>query len=386
MRFTTSVVGALLNALLASAAPTPTTDASLAVTTVSNRVIFSPPSNAGWVDPRVLYARALSLSSGPLLATWENYSPEPPAVYFPIYRSQDGGASWAQIGSIKDTVNGWGLRYQPTLYELPQAVGRWAKGTILAAGNSIPTDLSKTKIDVYASTDGGATWTFVSTVASGGVAKPDNGLTPVWEPLFLVYNNQLVIYYSDQRDSKYGQKLVHQTTSDLATWSAVVDDVHDTAAYAARPGMPAITRLPNGNYIFAYEVCGTDGCRVHYRLNRNPLDVLNTPASATFTLKSTKGTTPVSSPSVVWSSVGGANGTIVLSAGNSGQVFTNRKLGDPNSWVEYTTPQPSAYSRGLELLKSDDSALVIIGAGRLPPSTTNFVSVSVLDLKALVGA
>jgi hypothetical protein len=55
---------------------------------------------------------------------------------------------------VTDTVNGWGPRYQPSLYELPQAIGKFAKATILAAGNSIPTDLSKSKIDVYASTDG----------------------------------------------------------------------------------------------------------------------------------------------------------------------------------------------------------------------------------------
>jgi hypothetical protein len=30
------------------------------ITAVSNRVIYSPPSNAGWTDPRVLYARAVS--------------------------------------------------------------------------------------------------------------------------------------------------------------------------------------------------------------------------------------------------------------------------------------------------------------------------------------
>ncbi|KAH6656081.1 family 93 glycoside hydrolase [Truncatella angustata] len=374
------LIGSLLSTIVC-ASPTPTID-NRAVTVVSNKVIFSPPSNAGWTDPRVLYARALPLSSGYLLSTWENYSPEPPLVYFPVYRSTDNGASWTQIGKVQDTVNGWGLRYQPSLYELPQAVGKFAKGTILAAGNSIPTDLSKTKIDVYASTDGGATWKFVSSVATGGEARPNNGLTPVWEPLLMVYNNQLVCYYSDQRDTAYGQKLVHQTTTDLVSWSATTDDVHDASNYAARPGMPAVAKLPGGSYIFAYEQCGTDGCRVHYRLAADPLAVLGAPS---YTLKSTAGNYGTSSPSVVWSSVGGANGTIVLSVGSSGNVFTNRKLGDPSSWVEYATPQPGAYSRGLALQKSDDAGLILIGAGALPPSSTNQVSVSVVNLKTLLG-
>ena len=169
----------------AGAVPTPASSDRRATQTLSNVVIFSPPSNAGWTDPRVLYARALQLSNGDLLATWENYSPEPPAVHFPVFKSTDGGASWSEIAQVNDTVNGWGLRYQPFLYELPSPIGDFPAGTLLLAGNSIPTDLSKTKIDVYASRDSGVTWEFVSSVASGGKALPNNGLTPVWEPFLM---------------------------------------------------------------------------------------------------------------------------------------------------------------------------------------------------------
>ncbi|KAI0972799.1 family 93 glycoside hydrolase [Xylaria arbuscula] len=362
-----SLAGLLLLSLQVSASPTPIEKRQ--TPTISNHIIFSPPANAGWVDPRVLYARAVQLKSGDMIATWENYSPEPPQVYFPIYNK------------VQDTVNGWGLRYQPFLYQLPVAIGNYSAGTLLIAGNSIPTDLSKTKIDVYASMDDGVTWSFVSSIASGGVAKPVNGQTPVWEPLLMVYNNQLVCYYSDQRDSKYGQKLAHQTTTDLKTWSSVVDDVHDSS-YTARPGMPAITKLPNNNYIFAYELCGTDGCHIHYRLTRNPLGVLSAPS---YTLKSTSGSTITSSPFAVWSSVGGSNGTIILSGSSASNIFINQKIGDPSSWVEHTTPQPNAYARSMVLFQEDDSKMLIIGAGHLPPSSTNYVSASVVDLKAMMG-
>lgn len=115
--------------------------------------IFSPP--ADYNIPRVLYARSVLLDNGDLLATWENYSPEPPLVYFPIYKSSDHGKSWKHISNVTDQVNGWGLRYQPFLYELPQAIGNYSAGTILCAGNSIPTNLSNTQIDIYASTDKG---------------------------------------------------------------------------------------------------------------------------------------------------------------------------------------------------------------------------------------
>ncbi|KAK8085509.1 hypothetical protein PG997_006780 [Apiospora hydei] len=312
--------------------------AERATTTLSDVTIFSPPSNAGWVDPRVLYARA----------------------------STDKGQTWTEVGAVRDTENGWGLRYQPTLFELPQAVGAFPAGTVLAAGNSIPTDLSQTKIDVYASTDGGATWTFASSVASGGEARPNNGLTPVWEPMFIATPNTAKSSCTKPRPtSRPGPPLV--------------DDVRDDANYAARPGMPAVAPLPDGRYIYAYEQCGTDGCRVHYRLPQSPVDVLSAPS---YSLQSTRGTRPTSSPYVVvWN-----NDTVVLSAGSGSQLFVNRKLGAPDAWVEYATPQPAAYSRGLALLgKADPDALMLIGAGGLPPSTTNRVSVSVIDLRATLG-
>jgi hypothetical protein len=99
-------------AMAVSAAP-PTSSLEKRSTTFSNVNIFSPPSN--YRVPKVLYARTVLLSNGYLLATWENYSPEPPPVYWPIYQSTDGGLSWTQISEVTDQHNGWGNRYQPFL-------------------------------------------------------------------------------------------------------------------------------------------------------------------------------------------------------------------------------------------------------------------------------
>jgi hypothetical protein len=41
----------------------------------------------------------------------------------------------------------------------------------------------------------------------------------------MVYNNQLICYYSDERDPSYNQKLVYQATSDLVNWGSVVNVV-----------------------------------------------------------------------------------------------------------------------------------------------------------------
>lgn len=149
-------------------------------TTVDQALLFQPPDN--YTDPRTLYARTVELCDGRLLATWENYSPEPPPVWFPIYESLDYGQTWDEIARVQDQVYGFGLRYQPFLYELPQAFGDYPAGTVLLSGSAIPTNLSETNIELYASRDKGRSWEFVSHIAHGGVAIPNNGETPVWEP------------------------------------------------------------------------------------------------------------------------------------------------------------------------------------------------------------
>lgn len=152
--------------------------------------IFDPPAN--YTIPRTLYARTLLLNeidpqtgNNVLLATWENYLPDnDPFPYFPIFQSFDLGETWSERSRVYDQVNGWGLRYQPFLYELEEDLGDYPAGTVLIAGNSIPQNLSHTQIDLYASRDKGYTWEFVSRIASGGEAVS-----------FLEFRYLLEIYY-----------------------------------------------------------------------------------------------------------------------------------------------------------------------------------------------
>ncbi|KAI1851985.1 hypothetical protein JX265_008209 [Neoarthrinium moseri] len=358
------------------------TGLSAALSTFEHNLLFQPPEN--YTDPRTLYARTVQLSDGSLLATWENYSPEPPPVWFPIYQSLDDGVTWAEISRVEDQVYGFGLRYQPFLYELPQAFGDYEAGTILASGSAIPTDLNQTNIEVYASRDKGVTWEFVSHIAHGGVALPNNGETPVWEPFILTYDNTLIVYYSDQRDERYGQKLVHQTTTDLVNWSDVVDDVA-YPTYTDRPGMPILTLLPNGSYFYVFEYGGGPAIAdytfpIYYRIVDDPREI----AGAADHYISVGGNIPVSSPYVVWSSVGGDDGSIIVSSGRQ-PLYINRALGDPNAWEEYQISQPAAYTRHLRVFEQDDDYLLVMGAGVLPPSTTNNVTASVYRVSEILG-
>ncbi|OTA52356.1 glycoside hydrolase family 93 protein [Hypoxylon sp. EC38] len=351
-----------------------------AIKELSQVVIFTPPST--YTDPRVLYARTAQLPNNDILATWENYSPEPPPVYFPIYKSSDQGATWTKIAQVEDQGYGYGLRYQPFLYVLPEDFAGYKKGTVLLAGSSIPTDLSSTQLDIYASTDSGKTWKFLSHVAAGGEARPNNGLTPVWEPFLMLYKGKLLYYYSDQRDPKHGQKLVHQTSTDLLTWGPVVDDVA-YPTYSQRPGMPTVALLPNGQYMYTYEYGGgpnpanSGSFPVYYRLSSDPENF----SSATHhVLRTTDGTVPTGSPYVVWSSAGGANGTIIVSSGCCSEIYINKALGAENAWRKVSTPEGTSYTRSLHVFQEDPGYLLLAGGGHLPPSTTNKVTVSVMNV------
>jgi hypothetical protein len=159
-------------------------------------VLYQPPAGAreyGALYPKTVQLQHKGADNGTILATFEQPTTTP---VFPIYRSTDNGATWNQISSVTDTVNGWGNRNGAFLYELPQQVGNMPAGTVLCVGLSAPADKSAERMEVYKSNDAGRTWSYVSRIASSGGYTT----TPIWEPFVLVANNKLIVYYSDERD------------------------------------------------------------------------------------------------------------------------------------------------------------------------------------------
>jgi hypothetical protein len=148
--------------------------------TFSDNVIFQPPTGSS-----IIYPRNVELSDGTLLVTGA-YAPPAGAhtlAYFPIFASEDGGATWTLRGNMTDQVNGLGFTAQPALAELPFAVGEWPAGTVLASGNSWGSN--STNIDLYGSRDRGKTWKFISNVARGSAPSTQNGNPCIWEPFIL---------------------------------------------------------------------------------------------------------------------------------------------------------------------------------------------------------
>ncbi|MPY56916.1 RICIN domain-containing protein [Streptomyces spongiae] len=343
-----------------------------------SQTLYTPPSDAP--SPGSLYPRALRLqhngsANGTILSTFEQYTNGTPV--FPIYRSTDNGNSWTKISEVADTQNGWGMRWEPELFELPKAMGGFPVGTILAAGASVPADRAAIKIDLYASTDRGQSWSFVTNIATGGRAISSNGYTPVWEPFFLISGDKLIVYYSDQRDPDHGQKIVHQVSTDLRNWGPVVDDVA-MPTYADRPGMPVVTRLPNGNYVMTHEYCGAPegGCSVYYHISSDPENFISAPGQV---LRSTDGTIPSGAPFVTWLPAGGPNGTLVVSGDTQDDLFINTQNGAANAWTRMRSNVARGYSRGL-LPLADGHSLMVLSGGRGRSTGLNPVTYSVVDL------
>ncbi|KAH7110531.1 hypothetical protein B0J11DRAFT_512423 [Dendryphion nanum] len=72
-------------------------------------------------------------------------------------------------------------------------------------------------------------------------------------------------------------------------------------------------------------------------------------------------TAPNASHYVAWSSLGGPNGTIVVSDADRAQVYTNSSGGDINKWEEHGTPAGAVYSRDIQISKIYPNRLSIYG-------------------------
>jgi hypothetical protein len=286
--------------------------------------------------------------------------------------------SWSWFSNATDQVNGWGLRWQPFLYELPFSIGAYPAGTVLLAGNSIPDNRTATRLDLYASHNQGRDWSFVSHMALGGPPNTTDGVPAIWEPFLLAYEGRLLAYYSDQRDPKHGQSLVYQASADLHNWGPVENAVA-YSNYTSRPGMITIAPLPNGEWITTYEFAEVPtgpNYAAYYRIAKDPLSFQQ---ATGYPIITAEGFQPDASPYVVWTPAGGPQGTIVVTAASNSTVFTHKQLGAPHiPWTVVQTPEPEGYSRCLQVMPSNQDIL-IMSAGVYGANTTN-VSVSVIDI------
>jgi hypothetical protein len=330
----------------------------------------TPPSDVpqkyGCLYPKTVCLQHQSNTSlnGTLLVTFEQPADLP---VFPIYRSTNNGQSWTEIGSVADTANGIGNRCCAFLYELPQAIGSLAAGTILCAGISAPVNDSETLLELYKSTNGGSSWTWVSEIAVGG----SYSTTAIWEPNLIVADNTLICYYSDSRDSAHSQKIVHQSSTDGVTWSAAVDDVA-LSPETLRPGMPVVSLLANGDYFMSYEVVNeASDTPTYFKISSDPESWDSTDIGTSLGTGGSPYNTVL------------PDGTILFNDYGSSNVFINTDNGS-GSWTQVATNVAGGYSRTLQYVTG--TGRVLIMSCPIMGSTLNTITYGDQDFGNSAGA
>jgi hypothetical protein len=407
--------------------------------------IYQLPSNQACLKGRgncAIYPKAAQLTSGRLVASFElstvPASGSAVGQTLPVYKSDDDGTTWQLLSqvqapaylssdpSVAKYTSAW---TNPYLYVLPQQVGALAAGTLVLAAvvsgddeyyleqkaanpNWTPTndgDRKDMAIALYTSTDSGASWTFRNIVTGGSwqggsagaigvtvsAANTYKQVDPVWEPYLMVYNGQLVAYYSDENDftgynattgvptvdpnnatatDSDGQILAHRTWDGTsASWSGPVVDVSGTTVTLAggkteigggRPGMANVVQTSDGKWMLTYEYWG-GGDNVRYKIASDPLHFFSVGGAAgtgITTLPVTTGTGALAtggSPVLVRL----PDGRILFNAAGSGNVWMNASGSSTASWTAYQTTMPGAYSRNLTYDATTGRVVILANQG-----------------------
>ncbi len=256
-------------------------------------------------------------NNGMLLATKENGSYESTAKdkRWPILRSTDDGKTWEEIFRLGDIITpGAGVGLSPYIFELPENVGEFKKGTILFASCSFAPNPT---ILLQYSENCGERWCSVCYVDKGGPAQPQNWDSQgVWEPVLKYEDGRLYCFYSDELDNGVGpnhegghnQRLVYKYTTDLKTWSEKKECVAvDTPDH--RAGMVSLTKMGNGKWALAFEYTKTH-IFIKYADNLDSWDASD-PGKM---VKTADGKVMQGSPAIAWTPNGGDCGTLFVTA------------------------------------------------------------------------
>jgi len=308
-----------------------------AVTTGNGALVFSPAAGssfnpeggtpAGTTYAKIIVLKNSGANNGTQLVTFDQLVLQGGVQVYPIYRSTNNGTSWTKVADVNPSLTFPTLNRtsQPFLYEVTQTTGTLTAGTILLAGMIMPTDRSSSRLVVYKSTNQGSSWSYLSTIDTGGPAvydpTPSSTTTTVWEPsLAIDGSGGLVAYFSDERQKGSGvlQAVSYRRSTDGgATWGSLVN-VSAPNNSSDRPGMITVAKMPNGKYIATFEVVNRPSqaqntAPVYYKISNDGLN-WGTTTSIGSPVVLANGRGIGSSPFVTWAPTGGPNGMLIVAS------------------------------------------------------------------------
>lgn len=233
-----------------------------------------------------------------------------------IYASHDGGRSFTQIGTVAD----------------PAAAN--GNGLCCASIYELPRQVGAMPAGtlLWTASEGQSTsplqmsiqiWKSAdhghtwSYLSTAAVAPNALGM---WEPeLSVSADGQLAVFFSDETDQPaHSQMLDEATSADGVTWSPRVPVVAGTDPQA-RPGMANVRKIPRLGYLMTYEVCGGSyGCAIHYRVSADDVHWGN-PADLGPQIKAADGRYFLHTPTIAWVPGHGPDGQLFL----VGQLLQN---------------------------------------------------------------
>lgn len=317
---------------------------------LSRSTVYGPTQSNP--TPELTYSRIIELShngenNGVLIATGESLNVES----YLIHRSDDGGQSWKTVGTVRSAERGMIANWQPMLYELPVAIGKYPEGTLLLAGCTRNPSGSQTAMTLYASTNLGKSWNQIASIAEGGGFDPNGGLSSgLWEPFLICgEDGRLYCFYSDETDCRnHSQMIVFRSSEDGIHWS---DTVRVVACenQSLRPGMPSVAKIaPEGGktrYMITYEMVGQDRNPTYFKITDDLSDWGN-PSELGKLVRAKDGTGVGSAPYCAWISAGGPQGTLIVTAkntaGGSSKTGTEWMISHDcaKSWQHIENPLP----------------------------------------------
>lgn len=311
----------LIAALAWALASTCPLHAQSAPSTVAQRLA----DGSGYVSVVRLAHQADTKDNGRLLMVFEQDGMKG----IPLYASNDDGDYWTFQSDVTDQVHAtdkqWQLRWQPNISEVPRASGKLAAGTLLLAANATANDarghVITEDLQLYASTDGGHSWRYLSSIVKGGGRPEDKDNKGVWEPdIHILDDGRMVAYYSSEQHKAagYNQLLAHKVSVDGGRhWGRETFDVAVPGG-VQRPGMATVARLPDGRYAMTYEnIDGPRNGQVFIKYSRDGLD-WGDPADHGEPVMTASGAFPSACPVVRWFPLGGPEGVIVVSSERAG--------------------------------------------------------------------
>jgi hypothetical protein len=418
------------------------------------RTLYQLPSNAQCTKGLgncAIYSKSAALPGGRLVAGFERATVGPTGTavgqVIPVYRSDNDGTTWQWLSEVRAPAymssnpaharytSNWG---SPFFYVLPQNVGNLAAGTLLLgttvtgeddyyteqkAANPkwVPTndgDRRDMALALYASTNQGATWSFLNIITTAGRQGGSAGaigqriarantyrqVDPVWEPYLMVYDNQLVAYYSDEIDytgyhastgvltmradnstagDSHGQVIAHRTWNGntAAGWSAPVVDVAGLTENVGgvsqigggRPGMPNVVPTSDGRWMMTYEYFG-GGDNVRYKISSDPLRFFTVGGAAGTNISALPVTAGSPTPTTGGSPVviRLPDGRLIYNAGGSGDVWVNPTGSSTGPWTRQLTTIGAGYFRNLTYVPRTGRILILSGAGTIQHADIDF--------------